>query len=72
MKNTTKKKQSRSKELGASLVECGLLIALIAVIAIPSLRALGDQVNVTTNLAKDAFGAQGHITGGCPISNPDC
>lgn len=39
--------QKGGKERGASLVEYGLLIALIAVIGIPAVTAVGTQVALT-------------------------
>ena len=64
-----KNKNGSHKELGASLVEYGLFIALIAVIAIPSLQVLGQNIKANTENLSDAL-AQGtiHI---CPDSDPD-
>lgn len=46
--------ESPNKELGASLVEYGLLVALIAVICIAAIRLLGT--NVSTNFSQIASG----------------
>lgn len=45
-----------AKELGASLVEYGLLVALIAVICIAAIRVLGT--NVSTKFSQIASGIQ--------------
>jgi pilus assembly protein Flp/PilA len=47
-------KNKSAKELGASLVEYGLLVALIAVIAIAAIRVLGT--NVSTKFSQVASG----------------
>lgn len=47
-------KQLKQKERGASLVEYGLLVALIAVICIAAIRLLGT--NVSTNFSQIASG----------------
>jgi pilus assembly protein Flp/PilA len=49
-------KNKSAKELGASLVEYGLLVALIAVIAIAAIRVLGT--NVSTKFSQVASGVQ--------------
>ena len=47
-------KQLKRNERGASLVEYGLLVALIAVICIAAIRILGT--NVSTNFSQIASG----------------
>ena len=47
-------KQLKRNERGASLVEYGLLVALIAVICIAAIRLLGT--NVSTNFSQIASG----------------
>ncbi len=42
-------------ERGASMVEYGLLLALIAVIAIVAVRALGDGVSTKFNAVKNSL-----------------
>ena len=48
------KLEKQNKEIGASLVEYGLLVALIAVICIAAIRLLGT--NVSTNFSQIASG----------------
>jgi pilus assembly protein Flp/PilA len=43
------KKSSKKKEEGQSLVEYGLILALVSVVAISILTALGSQINSTVN-----------------------
>lgn len=64
-KNTNIKKsdQRRSKirrQFGASLVEYGLLVSLIALAAVPAVKLTGMKVGV--NLCKGAVGKQNGVT----------
>ena len=71
MKNESRKIKRTRKELGASLVEYGLLVALIAVVVIPSLQVLGSRIE--TRFADAATSMQGEVgISGCPLSDPDC
>ena len=58
----------RKEELGASLVEYGLLLALVAVILIPTLQVLGQKVNGTFDKTNQGFVMQGDI---CAIGHPN-
>jgi Flp pilus assembly pilin Flp len=58
----TVKSQNKKKELGASLVEYGLLVALVAVIAIPSIRILGQSLDARFEEANNKLGA-GNVPG---------
>jgi len=44
----------KREERGASLVEYGLLVALIAVVGIPAIKILGKQVNLQFDAAATA------------------
>ncbi len=45
-----------NKELGASLVEYGLLVALIAVLCVAGLQHLGTKISLKFNTASTAIG----------------
>lgn len=51
MENILKKKTIKKNELGASLVEYGLLVALIGIIAIPSVKSVGKSTNCIFEVA---------------------
>ena len=63
------KLSTREKERGASLVEYGLLIALIAVIGIPAVKVLGQNINVNMVSVADEIGA-GSLTPCDPFAGP--
>ena len=58
------KTKGRNNELGASLVEYALLVALILAMAIPSLGGIGTSVSREFTHAAEAMGA-------CGVG-PDC
>ena len=66
------KNQKRSKQLGASMVEFALLIALVAVIGIPAVRMLGQQVNASFNRATEEIAGEGAICDSNHPNWPDC
>jgi len=70
MATRMKKHSRRKKELGASLVEYALLIALIAIVAIASIRLMGDATEKTfKDLKQKGFDAAGGIP--CDEDHPN-
>jgi len=70
MATRMKKHSRRKKELGASLVEYALLVALIALVAIASIRLLGNATTKTfEDLNYKGFDAAGGFIP-CNPSNP--
>ena len=55
LKTWIQAKLNVADERGASMVEYGLLLALIAVIAIVAVRALGDGVSTKFNDVKNSL-----------------
>lgn len=62
-KNPLIKISKNGKERGASLVEYGLLVALIAVVGIPAVRAVGANLNDKFDQAREG------IAGSTEVSN---
>jgi len=56
---------------GASMVEYALLVALIALIAIPSVEVLGRNVIESFYKAKDEVAGAGGLTGECRFGSPN-
>ena len=56
LKTWIQAKLNIADERGASMVEYGLLLALIAVIAIVAVKALGDGVSGKFNTVKNSLG----------------
>jgi len=46
---------NRKKAKGQSLVEYGLILALVSIVCVGALNGLGSQVNAKINEAKDAL-----------------
>jgi len=66
-----KDRQSRHSEVAAALVEMALLIALIAVIAIPSVSWIGEGVEANVTATADALAAGGAYHGPCDDQHPE-
>lgn len=56
-------------QTGAALVEVALLVALLALIAIPSVQSAGESVRCTLHKAEYEMGDSGFIPVGCPKIN---
>ena len=54
------------------MVEFALSVALIALIAIPSVKTLGNQVEPSFWHAKEEIAGAGSFPGVCPPSDLDC
>lgn len=66
-----KDKKNHKKQLGASLVEYGLLIALVSVVLIVSVKAVGDNVRLQfREVAREGFSGSGF--GPCGFPLPPC
>ncbi len=59
-------------QLGASMVEYALLVALVALIAIPAVKGLGDSVDQSFEKATREVAGLGSIPTCDPAVNPDC
>jgi len=61
--------KNKPHEAGASLVEMALLVALIAVIAIPSVSWMGESTKEQLSVAGDHLTGEGAI---CDPQDPLC
>ncbi len=56
-------------QLGASMVEYALLVALVALIAIPAVKGLGDKTTLVFDKAREEVAGSGNLP--CEPGNPE-